>query len=371
MTERERVDAVVVGAGVVGLAAARSLARRKREVVVLEAAERIGSGVSSRNSEVIHAGIYYPRNSLKARLCVQGKAMLYEYCASHGVAHDRCGKLIVAGSEQEKALLSDLKERAAVNGVDDLEWLAPAEVAGLEPEIQCVSALLSPSTGIVDAHALMLSLTGEIEDAGGHVVTATRVTGVAHAGGLLTVATESSGDMELIADRLVVAAGLSSQQLAPHIDGFPPGLIPPLYLCKGNYFILTGVKPFSRLIYPVPDRHSLGVHATIDLEGSVRFGPDTEWIDHEDYKVDPSRADCFYDAIRKYYPGLPDGSLAPGYAGVRPKTSGPAGGGQDFDIQGPDRHGITGLAVLFGIESPGLTSCLAIGEYIAELLGAR
>ena len=370
MTERERVDAVVVGAGVVGLATACSLARRKREVIVLEAAGQIGSGISSRNSEVIHAGIYYPRNSLKARLCVRGKAMLYEYCRSHGVAHDRCGKLIVAGLEHETEQLSIIRERAIGNGVDDLEWLTPAGVADLEPEVECVSALLSPSTGIVDAHALMLSLTGEIEEAGGHVVTATAVTGVTRTGGLLTVSIGAPGDMELVADLVVIAAGLNSPTLASHIDGFPLERIPPSYLCKGNYFVLTGARPFSRLIYPVPDRHSLGIHATIDLEGSVRFGPDAEWVDYEDYQVEPSRAVCFYDAIRRYYPGLPDGSLAPGYAGVRPKTSGPAGGGQDFEIQGLDRHGIPGLAALFGIESPGLTSCLAIGEYTAELLDA-
>jgi L-2-hydroxyglutarate oxidase LhgO len=370
MAVRERVDAVVVGAGVVGLATARSLAARKHEVVVLESAGQIGSGISSRNSEVIHAGIYYAQDSLKARLCVEGKAALYEYCGSHGVPHRRCGKLIVAASQSEAEQLGGIEQNAVANGVDDLEWLTPAEVSAVEPDVSCVSALLSPSTGIVDAHALMLSLSGDVQNAGGHVVTGTKVTGIGRNGGVLTVATDASGDMELEAELVVVAAGLHSQHLVLHIEGFPRESIPPSYLCKGVYFTLVGARPFSRLIYPVPDRHSLGVHATLDMQGSVRFGPDTEWVDGEDYKVDPSRSEGFYSAIRKYYPALAEDSLSPGYAGIRPKTAGPSEAAQDFQIIGPAVHGKPGLVTLFGIESPGLTSCLAIGEYTAELLNA-
>lgn len=365
---RERVDAVVVGAGVVGLAIARALALRDREVLVLESAERIGSGISSRNSEVIHAGIYYPRNSLKARLCVGGKTALYEYCRDRGIPHKRCGKLVVAVSDDEKALLTEIGERAENNGVYDLERLTSAEVSDLEPEIVSVSGLLSPSTGIVDGHALMLSLQGEIGDSGGYVVPGTGAAAVKRSGGRHTVVTNEPDGMELAANLVVIAAGLHSQELAMHVEGFTKALIPPAFICKGNYFVLGGARPFSRLIYPVPDRHSLGIHATIDLQGSVRFGPDTEWIEHEDYEVDPSRADRFYRAIRRYYPGLEDDTLSPGYAGIRPKIAGPDGAGQDFRILGPADHGIPGLAVLFGIESPGLTACLAIGEYTAGLL---
>lgn len=370
MAVREKVDAVVVGAGVVGLATARSLAARKYGVVVLESAGQMGSGISSRNSEVIHAGIYYARNSLKARLCVEGKEALYEYCRSHGVPHRRCGKFIVAASQPEAEQLGGIEQKAIANGVDDLEWLTPAEVSAIESDVRCVSALLSPSTGIVDAHALMLSLMGNVQNAGGYVVMGTNVTGIGRHGDMLTVATDAAGDMELETRLVVVAAGLSSQSLALRIDGFPRELIPPAYLCKGVYFFLAGGKPFSRLIYPVPGRHSLGVHATLDLQGSVRFGPDTEWVDREDYQVDPSRSDRFYSAIRKYYPALADDSLLPGYAGIRPKTAGPSEAAQDFQIIGPAVHGIPGLVTLFGIESPGLTSCLAIGDYTADLLDA-
>ncbi len=367
---REKVDTVVVGAGVVGLAIARALAHRDHEVVVLESAAQIGSGISSRNSEVIHAGIYYPRNTLKARLCVDGKHALYAYCADYGIPHERCGKLIVAVSEDEKEFLAGMQDRARNNGVDDLRVLTRAEVSAMEPEIECAAALLSPSTGIVDGHALMLSLTGDIENAAGSVIPATAVTGIQPVDGGLIVFTDESLDMELAANLVVIAAGLGSWKMAAHTEGFPGKLIPPKYYCKGSYFVLHGARPFSRLIYPVPEKHGLGIHATLDLNGSVRFGPDTEWVENEDYHVDASRAEVFYRAIRRYYPGVGDDRLSPGYAGIRPKTSGPAGGGQDFQILGPRAHGIPGLVALFGIESPGLTSCLSIAAYTTELLGA-
>ncbi len=367
---REKVDTVVIGAGVVGLAIARALALRDHEVVVLESAVQIGSGISSRNSEVIHAGIYYPRNTLKARLCVDGKHALYAYCADYGIPHERCGKLIVAVSQDEKEFLAGMQDRARNNGVDDLRVLTRAEVSAMEPEIECAAALLSPSTGIVDGHALMLSLTGDIENAAGSVIPATAVTGIQPVDGGLIVFTDESLDMELAANLVVIAAGLGSWKMAAHTEGFPGKLIPPKYYCKGSYFVLQGARPFSRLIYPVPEKHGLGIHATLDLNKLVRFGPDTEWVENEDYQVDTSRAEVFYRAIRRYYPGLGDDRLSPGYAGIRPKTSGPTGEGQDFQILGPHAHGIPGLVALFGIESPGLTSCLSIAAYTTELLGA-
>lgn len=368
MPSVEKVDAVVIGAGVVGLAVARALVHQNREVIVLEAADCIGGGISSRNSEVIHAGIYYPRDSLKARLCRIGKRTLYQYCADYRVPHKRCGKLIVAVSDSEKSALSQIQNRALDNGVDDLEWLAPARVSELEPEIECVGALLSPSTGIIDSHALMLSLQGEVEAGGGVVALKSQVSQLSPAENGITITCGSSGDMVLLANSVVIAAGLGAQAVANNTHGFGRSQIPPLYFCKGNYFGLNGIRPFSTLIYPIPEGHGLGIHATIDLHGSVRFGPDSQWVDQEEYGVDPSRAAKFYEAIRGYYPGLPDGGLSPAYAGIRPKTVSEAGPRQDFQVLGPDVHNLPGLVALFGIESPGLTASLAIANYVCQLL---
>jgi L-2-hydroxyglutarate oxidase LhgO len=364
----EAIDCVVVGAGVVGLAIAGRLARDGREVILLESAETFGTGISSRNSEVIHAGIYYTPGSLKARLCVDGKARLYEFCRSHGVAHRRIGKLIVATSDAEIAQLEAIKSKADANSVPDLEWLDPAAARKLEPEIACVAALLSPSTGIVDAHGLMLALQGEAEAAGASVAfRAPAQTGVIEDHSiLLNVGGEQP--MELRCRRLVNAAGLGAQPLARALRGLDPKTVPPLHYSKGNYFGLTGKTPFRHLIYPAPDDAWLGVHLTLDLGGRARFGPDVEWVERLDYAVDPGRADSFYDSIRRYWPGLPDGALQPAYCGIRPKLT-PAGTASlDWMIQGPTVHGVPGLVNLYGIESPGLTSSLAIAEEVARLL---
>lgn len=363
----ERVDTVVIGAGVVGLAVARALALAGREVLVLEAETQIGSGTSSRNSEVIHAGIYYPRDSLKARLCVRGKALLYAYCAERGVAHQRCGKLIVATSEDQVADLDALTEKARANGVDDLQRLSAAQAIELEPALRCHAAVLSPSTGIIDSHGLMLALQGDLENAGGIVAVASGVAGArCVAGGIELHAHDGT---ELLASRVVNAAGLTAPWLARRFEGLPAARLPQAYFAKGSYFTLSGRSPFTRLIYPVPEAAGLGVHLTVDLGGQAKFGPDVQWVSSpDDLEVDPGRGDAFYAEVRKYWPALPDGALQPGYAGIRPKISGPAEASADFMIQGPAEHGIAGLVNLFGIESPGLTSCLAIGEAVADLL---
>jgi L-2-hydroxyglutarate oxidase LhgO len=364
----EAVDSVVVGAGVIGLAIARRLARDGREVILLEAAETFGTGISSRNSEVIHAGLYYKAGSLKARLCVDGKARLYEFCRSHGVAHQRIGKLIVATRDAEIAELEAIKSKAEVNGVTDLEWLDPAGARRLEPAIACVAALLSPSTGIVDAHGLMLALQGEAEAAGASVVFRAPVEGGAVEDKFILLNVGGDQPMQLRCNRLINAAGLGAQPLAQALRGLDPKTVPPLYYSKGNYFSLTGKTPFTHLVYPAPDDTWLGVHLTLDLGGRARFGPDVEWVDRLDYTVDPARADSFYEAIRRYWPGLPDGALQPAYCGIRPKLT-PAGAtALDWMIQGPGAHGVPRLVNLFGIESPGLTSSLAIAEEVARLL---
>jgi L-2-hydroxyglutarate oxidase LhgO len=364
----EAVDSVVVGAGVIGLAIAGRLARDGREVILLESAETFGTGISSRNSEVIHAGIYYKAGSLKARLCVDGKARLYEFCRSHGVAHRRTGKLIVATRDAEVAALEAIKRKAEVNGVTDLEWLDPAAARRLEPAITCVAALLSPSTGIVDAHGLMLALQGEAEAAGANVVFRAPAQGGAVEDNSILLEVGGEQPMTLRCKRLVNAAGLGAQPLARALRGLDPKTVPPLYYSKGNYFSLTGKTPFTHLVYPAPDDTWLGVHLTLDLGGRARFGPDVEWVDRLDYAVDPARADSFYEAIRRYWPGLPDGALQPAYCGIRPKLT-PAGvTALDWMIQGPDIHGVPGLVNLYGIESPGLTSSLAIAEEVARLL---
>ncbi|SOY85843.1 NAD(P)/FAD-dependent oxidoreductase [Cupriavidus taiwanensis] len=366
----ETVDCVVIGAGVVGLAVARALALQGREVIILEAENAFGTITSARNSEVIHAGIYYPAGSLKAQLCVRGKAMLYDYCASRHVAHQRCGKLIVATSEAQVATLEGIRAKAAANGVDDLRLIGRAEAQALEPQLQCHAALLSPSTGIVDSHGLMTALLGDAENAGAMLAVQSPVLGgaVTADGIRLEIGAEDGSATTLLARTVVNSAGLTAPELARRIDGMPETHIPPQYYAKGCYFTLAGRAPFSRLIYPVPEAAGLGVHLTIDLGGQARFGPNVRWIDEIEYGVDASDADAFYDEVRRYWPGLADGALQPGYAGIRPKISGPHEAAADFRIDGPAVHGVPGLVHLFGIESPGLTSSLAIAERVCAAL---
>lgn len=365
----EDVDAVVIGAGVVGLACARALALAGREVIVIEAAEGIGTVTSSRNSEVIHAGIYYPPGSLKARLCVAGKLQLYAYLRERGLPHHNCGKLIVATSHDQIVQLEKIRGQAAANGVADLRMLPATEATAMEPALRCVAALHSPSTGIVDSHAYMLSLLGDIESAGGMLALMSPVTGgrVTTAG--IEIETGGADPMRVRARTVVNSAGLHAQAVAARIVGFPRQQVPPAYFCKGNYYSLVGRSPFSRLIYPVPEAAGLGVHVTIDLAGQARFGPDVEWIDEIDYDVDPRRADAFYAEVRKYWPDLRDGQLAPGYSGIRPKIQSRTEAAKDFLVAGPGDHGVAGLVNLFGIESPGLTASLAIAEHVVAVLG--
>jgi L-2-hydroxyglutarate oxidase LhgO len=365
----DKVECVVVGAGVVGLAIARRLAEAGREVIVLEAADAIGTVTSSRNSEVIHAGIYYPAGSLMARLCVAGKQALYDYCRDRGIPHRNSGKLIVATRPEEIAKLASIKAHAEANGVADLKQLSGTEARALEPALACEAALLSPSTGIVDSHSYMLSLRGEAEAAGAaFAFLAPLERGRVTADGFeLDVGGEAP--MTLACDMLINSAGLSATAIARMLDGMPLDLIPPAYLAKGCYFSCNAKAPFSRLIYPVPEPGGLGVHLTLDLAGQARFGPDVEWVDHIDYTVDPARGERFYPAIRRYWPSLPDGALMPSYSGMRPKIVPPAVAVQDFMIQGAQTHGVPGLINLFGIESPGLTSSLAIADYVADMAG--
>jgi L-2-hydroxyglutarate oxidase LhgO len=362
----EKLDCVVIGAGVIGLAVARALAVRGREVLVLEAEDAIGTGTSSRNSEVIHAGIYYPAGSAKARLCVAGKQLLYPYCEARGVEHRRCGKLIVAADQEQVKALQKIEAAARANGVGDLRWLTAAEATGMEPALSCVAALFSPSTGIIDSHGFMLALQGDLEDAGGTVALRAPVRrGRCRSEGIRLEA--GSDDLIELEARVVVnSAGLKAQEVARGIEGVPPASVPPTAYAKGNYYVLQGRAPFRHLIYPIPEPGGLGVHLTLDLAGQARFGPDVEWIEKLDYTVDPARAERFYRAIRGYWPGLPDGALHPGYAGIRPKLSGPGVAAADFLIQGPQAHGVHGLVNLYGIESPGLTAALAIAEEVAD-----
>jgi L-2-hydroxyglutarate oxidase LhgO len=364
----ERLDCAVIGAGVIGLAVARALAAAGREVVVLEAETTIGTGTSSRNSEVIHAGIYYAQGSLKARLCREGRDRLYRYLGDHGVAHRRCGKLIVATTESEIEDLRAVEAKARANGVADLRWLSAADVRDLEPAVACVAALLSPSTGILDSHGYMLSLQGEAEDRGAVIAFRSPVTGggIADAGIRLHIGGPNS--MTLHCTTVVNSAGLEAQRIAGAISGLPPSTIPPLYRAKGSYFALTGSAPFTRLVYPVPSAAGLGTHYTCDLGGQGRFGPDVEWVEAIDYDVDIRRADSFYAAIRRYWPDLRDGALQPAYAGIRPKVQAPGEPAADFVIQGPEVHGVPGLVNLYGIESPGLTASLAIADAVLERL---
>ena len=367
----EAIDAAVIGAGAVGLATARRLARAGRDVVVLEAEDAIGTATSSRNSEVIHAGIYYPPGSLKARLCVAGKHALYRYCAERRIPHRRTGKMIVACAPGQEAALDAIAARAAANGVGDLASIDGAEARRLEPEVRAHAALLSPSTGIIDSHALMLAWRGEAEDAGAMIAFRSRVArGAATGRGVdLEVRADDGEALTLSARVAVNCAGLAAQTVARAIADMPAERIPPCHYARGCYFAMSGRAPFSRLIYPVPEPGGLGVHLTLDLGGQARFGPDVEWIDEIDYTVDPARAARFYDAIRRWYPALPDGALQPGYAGVRPKTAGPGEPPGDFMVEGPEEHGVPGLVNLFGIESPGLTASLALADLVAERLG--
>jgi L-2-hydroxyglutarate oxidase LhgO len=365
----DKVECVVVGAGVIGLAIARRLARAGREVIVLEAAEGIGTVTSSRNSEVIHAGIYYKAGSLMARMCVNGKRALYEYCASHGIPHKNCGKLIVATTRAETEKLQSIRTHAEANGVLDMQVLSADAARALEPALNCDAALLSPSTGIIDSHSYMLSLRGDAEAAGAAFAFHTPLLRAKAAGGKIELDAGGEAPMTLECEVLINAAGLDAPATARRIEGMPAGLIPQAYLAKGNYFSCSARAPFSRLIYPVPEPGGLGVHLTLDMAGQARFGPDVEWVDHIDYAVDPARAERFYPAIRRYWPTLPDGALMPSYSGMRPKIVPPAIASQDFVIQGPREHGVDGLINLFGIESPGLTSSLAIAEHVGEVAG--
>jgi L-2-hydroxyglutarate oxidase LhgO len=365
----EHVDAVVIGAGVVGIAVARALALAGREVVVLDAAEGIGTETSSRNSEVIHAGIYYPTGSLKARLCVAGRHALYAYCTERGIAHRRCGKLVVATAQDQLPALERLRAQAAANGVDDLVRMTGAEARALEPELVCVAAFLSPSTGVVDSHAFMLAMQGDAENAGATFVFHSPATGGAIRDDGILLEVGGAEPMQLLARTVINSGGLHAQRLAAALSGFPPAHVPPSYYAKGNYYQLAGRAPFSRLVYPMPNSAGLGVHITLDLAGQGRFGPDVEWTDRIEYTVDPRRADGFYAAIREYWPGLPDGSLVPGYAGIRPKIVPPGSPPADFLVAGPREHGVPGIVHLFGIESPGLTAALAIADEVVRRLG--
>lgn len=368
----EQLDLVVIGAGVVGLAVARQLALGGREVMVLEREAGIGTGTSSRNSEVIHAGLYYPAGSLKATLCVQGRALLYAYCEARGVPQRRCGKLIVATSPSQLAALPALLDKGRANGVHDLALWTAAQASTLEPALHCLAAVHSPSTGIVDSHALMLALQGDLEHAGGWVACHAEVSAMHPVARGIEL--HMADGTQVHARTVVNAAGLDACRLALRTPGLNAASVPAPRFAKGSYFTLAGRSPFHRLIYPAPepDQHlaGLGVHLTLDLGGQAKFGPDVQWVDDPaDLQVDPARADAFYGAVRRYWPDLPDGSLLPGYAGMRPKISGPGEPAADFLMQGPQQHGVAGLVNLLGIESPGLTSCLAIAAHVARLLG--
>ena len=363
----DRVHTIVVGAGVIGLAIARALALGGREVLVLEAAGSFGTETSSRNSEVVHAGVYYPPGSLKAQLCVEGRRLLYAYCAGHGVPVRNCGKFIVGTEPGQEAKLAGTLERARANGVEDIDWIAPADAMRAEPGLRCVAALDSRTTGIVDSHAFMLALLGEFENAGGVLAMHAPVSRVACEPSGWVVHTGGDAAFALGCDVLVNAAGLHAQAVAAFIESLPKEYVPKRYLARGCYFSLSGRAPFSRLIYPVPVDGGLGVHLTLDMGRQAKFGPDVEWIEHIDYRVDASRSAGFYAEIRAYWPALLDGALQPSYAGIRPKLSGPGEPPADFLISGPETHGVPRLINLFGIESPGLTSALAIAERVKNI----
>jgi len=367
----DRIECVVVGAGVVGLAVARALALAGREVILLEQEDAIGTGTSSRNSEVIHAGIYYGKDSLKARTCVAGKMRLYDYCGRNGIEHRRCGKLIVATTQEQVDGLAAIKKRAEDNGVMDLRFLDQAEALAMEPNLACTAALLSPSTGIVDSHGLMLAYQGDAEDHGAMIAFKSPLERAKVTDGGIELSVGGAEPMELEAQIVVNAAGLYAPDIAGRIAGLDARHVPKAYYAKGNYYTLAGRSPFTHLIYPVPEKAGLGVHITVDLGGQAKFGPDVEWIDEIDYTVDPTRAARFYEAVRTYWPGLPDGALEPGYAGIRPKTKPPEEQPQDFELQGPNDHGVPGLINMFGIESPGLTASMALADLVVEMAEGR
>ncbi len=362
-------DAAVVGAGAVGLACGYALALAGKSVVVLESERLIGQGISSRNSEVIHGGLYYPTGSLKAELCVRGRRLLYPFLQAHGVAFDKCGKIVVATSEAEIARVEAVAKQAEINGVEGLQLLSADQVHALEPEARALMGLLSPETGIFDSHGYMLALEGEIEARGGAVVAGAPFDGAEPlTSGGFRIRTGGDDPAELTVRQLVIASGLGAQDAAARIEGYPADQIPKLHYGKGVYFALKGKAPFHRLVYPPPITGALGVHYKRDMAGRAHFGPDLEFVDTLNYDVDPSRAAGFYDYVRHFWPGLPDGALTPDYAGIRPKLHGPGEPQPDFRIDGAEHHGLEGLISLFGIESPGLTSSLAIGEKVAGLL---
>jgi L-2-hydroxyglutarate oxidase LhgO len=364
------MQVLVIGAGVVGLAVARAAARKGHEVVVAEAAAAIGTGISSRNSEVIHAGMYYATGTLRGRHCVAGRRRLYAFCASHGVPHRKCGKLIVATNAAELDKIQAIEVQGGINGVEGLELIGGNAARAMEPELACIGALHSPETGIIDGHAYMLALRGDLEDAGGAIAFNAPVQGAVRKAGrwLVTIGGRDSGEFAF--DAMVNCAGLGAQSVARAMQNYPPARVPRLVLAKGNYFTFAGRPAFARLIYPTPIVGGLGVHVTLDLAGRMRFGPDVEWVSQKNYDVDPARAALFYERIRTYWPGLPDGSLAPDYSGIRPKLTGPGEPQADFMIDTPAQHGLPGLVQMFGIESPGLTSSLSLGEDVAGYLAS-
>jgi L-2-hydroxyglutarate oxidase LhgO len=362
----DRVECVVVGAGVVGLAVARALALAGREVLLLEAESQPGTITSARNSGVIHAGLYYAPGSFKARFCVAGNRALYRYCNDRGIEHRNCGKLIVANGDEEEQVLLHLLERANANDVDGVRLISGAEAQKLEPEIRSSAALLCPTSGILDQHPYMLALEGDFQNAGGILVCECRVEGISRIGDGFLLQTAGAAATEIEARFVVNSAGLGAVDLLSRIEGYPTARIPRMHLCRGNYFTVAERSPFKHLIYPVPHAAGLGIHATLDLGRRVRFGPDVEWIDHIDYSVNAGRGPLFYEAIRRYWPRLADGALVPDYTGIRPKLHGPGEPQPDFRIESAADHGLPGLVNLLGIESPGLTSSLAIGDYAAS-----
>jgi len=369
---RDTIEIAVIGAGVVGLAIARELARSGHEVIVLERNSHIGEETSARNSEVIHAGIYYPTGSLKAIHCVRGKEKLYRYCTKKGVPHSRCGKIIVSTQSEQQSELKALHDQAIANGVTDLQWINQSEVEKLEPSIQCVAGLLSPSTGIIDSHSFMLALQADLEAANGSVAILSKLVRAKTTDqNLQLVVKVDDQEFELTANALINSAGLYANQVANKIEGLSVQSIFRAYYAKGNYFTHDGPSPFNRLIYPLPENAGLGVHATLDLANQIRFGPDVQWVDSIDYTVDEEQIDKFYTAVRKYWPELSDGSLSPGYAGIRPKIVAKGEPPGDFVIQGPKNHGVPGLVNLYGIESPGLTAALSIADHVAALIEKR
>lgn len=369
--DTEKIEAIVIGAGVVGLACARELSMHGIETLIIERHGKVGQEISSRNSEVIHAGLYYPTGSLKARLCVQGNLSLYNYCEQRGIAHKRCGKLIVATAPDQEGKLEQLRDQAVSNGVSEIRMITRAEATALEPQLSCSSALLSPSTGIVDSHALMQQLLGDAENHGATLVLRCEVLRGEVTPSGISLQIISDGEVTTLGAQIVInAAGLSAPKVALGISGLGNEHVPQTHFAKGSYFSLSGRAPFSRLIYPIPEPGGLGVHLTLDLGGQARFGPDVEWIESIDYTIDPRRADSFYAEVRKYWRGLPDNALEPAYCGIRPKITGSGEPNGDFLIQGPETHGIPGLVNLFGIESPGLTSCMSIAEYVCSQVTA-